>query len=292
MRRTSRDHAVRFKSLEQALAESPEIYGHLHLLCAGWPCQDNSIAGKRKGLQGAKSGLWSEVARCLRLFKPDWFVGENVPGFLSVNDGKDFCSVIAELQEIGYGLSWRILNSRFFGVAQNRRRLFIVGRFGRPCPPQVLFEEESDPGNHPQKQEMGTVGLCLSTRDGGKQDPSNENLVAFSLGTDLRGQPYKLHTETLVSTTVRAGSEAGNRIQGYVASTLRCNRDGQGSIFKLQGDNIIASADSNREGEVAGVSHQLDSVRGILIGNAVSVPVAQWIGSRIRKVVEDDEHDY
>ena len=221
MRRTSRDHAVRFKSLEQALAESPEIYGHLHLLCAGWPCQDNSIAGKRKGLQGAKSGLWSEVARCLRLFKPDWFVGENVPGFLSVNDGKDFCSVIAELQEIGYGLSWRILNSRFFGVAQNRRRLFIVGRFGRPCPPQVLFEEESDPGNHPQKQEMGTVGLCLSTRDGGKQDPSNENLVAFSLGTDLRGQPYKLHTETLVSTIVRAGSEAGNRVQGYVASTLR-----------------------------------------------------------------------
>lgn len=280
MRRTDRNNAVCVESLEKALAQDPETYGHLDLLCGGWPCQDNSIAGKRKGLEGEKSGLWKEVARCLRLFKPKWFLGENVPGFLSVNDGKDFLSVIAELQEIGYGVSWSVLNSRFFGVAQNRRRLFIVGRFGEPCPPEILFEAKSDSGDSSEVKEVGPVGLCISTRDGERQDPSTENIVAFCLGTDLRGQPYKLHTETLCATTVRT-QEPGNRLQGYVASTLTCNRDEQGSIFKVQGGNLIAAVNSDREGKATGFSGRLDALRGVVIGNAVSVPVAEWFGKRI-----------
>jgi DNA (cytosine-5)-methyltransferase 1 len=80
VRRTSRNNAVCFESFEEALAKSPEAYGHLDLLCAGWPCQDNSIAGSRKGHKGKRSGLWDEVRRILGIFLPKWFVGENVPG--------------------------------------------------------------------------------------------------------------------------------------------------------------------------------------------------------------------
>lgn len=256
MRRTSGNNAIRFESLEKALAESPETYGHIDLLCAGWPCQDNSIAGKRKGLGGEKSGLWKELARCLRIFRPKWFLGENVPGFLSVNNGKDFLAVLSELQEIGYGLSWRILDSQFFGVPQKRRRLYIVGRFGKPCPPEILFETKSN-RNHSQIKTMGQVGVCVSTRDGSRQDPSTENIIAFCLRSSPHGTARKLHEETHIATTVRT-SEPGNRLQGYVATT-----------------------DTNGERTVTGFSNKLDSLRGILIGNAVSKPVAKWLGKRI-----------
>lgn len=279
----SRKDAVCFKDFNEALAESPETYGHIDILCGGWPCQDNSIAGSRKGHAGEKSGLFKEFCRVLRVFSPRWFIAENVPGLLSVNARKDFCEVLSVLQDIGYGISWRILDSQYFGVPQQRRRLFIVGYFGEPCPPKILFESQSDTGNHPQKQEMGKIGLCVSTRDGQRQDPSTENIIAFCLGTDLRGQPYKLHTETLV------------------CNTIRVNRDGQGSEFKIQGSNLIANAttirtkesgnriqgniattiNANGEGKTARLPSELDSPRGVVIGNAVTVNVAEWIGKRI-----------
>lgn len=277
----SRKQSVCFKNFTEALAESPETYGHIDILCGGWPCQDNSIAGKRKGHAGEKSGLFKEFCRVLRVFNPRWFIGENVPGLLSVNAGKDFCETLT-LQEIGYGISWRILDSQYFGVPQQRRRIYIVGYFGNPCPPEILFEPKCDKRDYPQKQEMGTVGLCISTRDGQRQDPSSENLVAFCLGTDLRGKPYKLHTETIFAGTVTqketqmySGTACGKR--NIIASTtVRTQEAGN----RIQG-NIATTIDPNRKGKITGISTQLDSPRGVIIGNAVTVNVAKWIAERI-----------
>ena len=110
-------------------------------ITAGVPCQDVSIAGRRAGLKGARTKLFFDFARILEEIRPAWFVFENVPGLLSSNQGRDFAVVQYVLMgKCGYGVSWRILNSQFFGVAQRRRRLFIVGRFGKPCPAEVLFE--------------------------------------------------------------------------------------------------------------------------------------------------------
>ena len=286
MRRPSRNNAICFESLEEAMAKSPEAYGCIDLMCAGWPCQDNSIAGGRKGLEGEKSGLWKEVARCLRLFKPNWFVGENVPGFLSVNNGRDFRKVTDELQEIGYGISWSILDCQYFGLAQRRERIFIVGRFGEPCPPEILFDEESHPRDYPPFAKVGEVGLCISTRDGERQDPSIENLVGFTLGTDLRSEPYKCHTENLVAKPLIASenklrdisSDGGN----YVSSPVRATDHKRHSNGQRGDATYVATVNPDREGEIAGVSRGLDSLRGVLIGNAVSIPVAKWIGKRIK----------
>lgn len=303
MRRTNRNNAICFENLEQALAKSPQTYGHIDLLCGGWPCQDNSIAGKRAGHAGKKSGLFTEFFRLLRIFSPRWFIGENVPGLLSVNAGKDFCEVLSIFQDIGYGVSWRILDSKYFGVPQQRRRLFIVGYLGNPCPPEILFESQSDTGNYTQVEEMGKVGLCISTRDGQRQDPSTENIIAFCSGTDLRGSPRMLHTETLIAGTVTAketqmysgtargktnliakclltqedklrkiSSDGGN----IVATTVRTQEAGN----RIQG-NIATTIDPNGEGTSTGYSPQLDGSRGIVIGNAVTVNVAEWIGRRI-----------
>lgn len=112
------------------------------VITAGFPCQDLSVAGKRAGLEGTRSSLFWEVVRILGELRPAWFVLENVPGLFSSCEGRDFAVVLNALDELGYGLAWRVFNSQFFGVAQRRRRVFIVGRFGEPCPREVLFESE------------------------------------------------------------------------------------------------------------------------------------------------------
>lgn len=112
------------------------------LVVGGSPCQSFSIAGKREGLQG-ESGLMFEYIRAVREIRPRWFLWENVPGALSSENGEAFRQLLSEMDKLGYGLAWRVLDAQFFGVAQRRRRLFLVGRLGA-CPPvEVLAEPES-----------------------------------------------------------------------------------------------------------------------------------------------------
>lgn len=104
------------------------------LVVGGSPCQSFSIAGKREGLQG-ESGLMFEYIRAVREIRPRWFLWENVPGALSSENGEAFRQLLSEMDKLGYGLAWRVLDAQFFGVAQRRRRLFLVGRLGA-CPPR------------------------------------------------------------------------------------------------------------------------------------------------------------
>lgn len=120
--------------------------GKVDLVVGGSPCQSFSIAGKREGLQG-ESGLMFEYIRAVREIRPRWFLWENVPGALSSENGEAFRQLLSEMDKLGYGLAWRILDAQFFGVAQRRRRLFLVGHLGA-CPPiGVLIEPESMRGD-------------------------------------------------------------------------------------------------------------------------------------------------
>lgn len=112
------------------------------LLVGGSPCQDFSIAGKRAGLIGARSGLAFEFVRALEEKRPDHFIWENVKGVLSSHRGWDFGAILNQMAEAGYSLWWQVLNAKDFGVPQNRERIFVVGsRNGSPR--EVLFEPES-----------------------------------------------------------------------------------------------------------------------------------------------------
>lgn len=116
--------------------------GAVDLVVGGSPCQSFSIAGNRTGLEGA-SGLMWEYVRCVREVRPRWFVWENVPGALSSAKGEDFACLLRSMDELGYGLAWRVLDAQFFGVAQRRRRVFLVGSLGDRRAADVLFEPES-----------------------------------------------------------------------------------------------------------------------------------------------------
>ena len=116
----------------------------IDLLVGGTPCQSFSVAGLRKGLADPRGNLMLTFLSIADKRRPKWIVWENVPGVLSSNGGKDFGTFLGALGELGYGFAYRVLDAQHFGVAQRRRRVFVVGYLGdwRPAA-AVLFESES-----------------------------------------------------------------------------------------------------------------------------------------------------
>jgi DNA (cytosine-5)-methyltransferase 1 len=131
-------------------------YGSIDLLVGGTPCQSFSVAGLRKGLDDDRGNLSLEFIKLAQRERPRWVVWENVPGVLSSNGGRDFGSFLSALGQSGYGFAYRVLDAQYFGVAQRRRRVFVVGYFGdwrRAA--AVLFERESLRGNPAPSREKG-----------------------------------------------------------------------------------------------------------------------------------------
>jgi len=129
--------------------------GTVDLVVGGSPCQAFSIAGKRQGLLDERGQLMLEYVRAVAEIEPRWFLWENVPGALSQDRGRAFGTLLREMDELGYGMAWRILDAQFFGVAQRRRRVFLVGRAGGGggAAAAVLFEPESVSGNTTSSKE-------------------------------------------------------------------------------------------------------------------------------------------
>lgn len=101
----------------------------------GAPCQDFSVAGKRKGLEGDRSSLVREVFRAISELeeadRPEWLIYENVKGMLSSNRGYDFAAILLEMEQLGYDIEWEVFNTKNFGIPQNRERVYTVGHFGK-----------------------------------------------------------------------------------------------------------------------------------------------------------------
>ena len=127
-------------------------YGPVDVICGGSPCQSFSIAGGREGLDG-ESRLMFEYLRACDEVRPPWVIWENVPGVFSIDGGRAFGILIDALEELGYGLAWRTLDAQFFGVAQRRRRVWLVGHLGDMRAAAVLFERDSVSGNTQSSRE-------------------------------------------------------------------------------------------------------------------------------------------
>lgn len=163
---------------EVTVAKIKKQFGKIDIIVGGFPCQDVSVAGNRKGLAGARSGLWFEFLRLIKGLHPEWVIIENVPGLLSSNEGRDFEVILRGLVECGYGCAWRILDAKYFGVPQRRRRVFIVGHLGTGRAAEVLFEREGVLGNiaacsEPGQELAGTLKGGSGER--GYPDPSDGN---------------------------------------------------------------------------------------------------------------------
>jgi len=260
MRGSGRDNEIRTPYLEKALAQHPEIYGCLDLIAFGFPCQDISLANtKGVGLAGNRSGIFFECMRIVSLLMPTWIIIENVPRLLSKNKGRDMAIVLQTMAECGYGWSYRVLNSKYFGVPQGRKRIFIVGRFGSLCPPEILFQSEGYKGDVQANSGPSPKSKALSTQS--RHDTS---------------------VETFIGKTIKAQWGVHNAMEtNVVAKTLNADTKGRGYNGFMWQENYFAEIDSAGEREIAGFSRGLDTARGAVIGNAVSVPVARRIGEWI-----------
>jgi DNA (cytosine-5)-methyltransferase 1 len=294
--------------------------GPVDLVTAGWPCQDVSMAGRRAGLAGARSGLWREVVRVLGVLRPRWFVGENVPGLLSSKGGEDMGTVLWQLGELGYGWAYRVLDARYFGVAQRRRRVLIVGCLGDPArAAEVLLEPEGGEwhpaaGREARAEVAGTLGGGSGER-GWPQDAERMTFVpevAHALTSNYGKQPDNSDTnagpDVVVTHTLRSeGADAKEPLVavpviGFSTSGLDSPRDdGQAPPVKAQrngqdtgsGPSVLASIGSavrrllpveceRLQGFPDGWTEGFaDSTRYRMLGNAICVPVAEWVLRRL-----------
>ncbi len=268
------------------------------VLTAGFPCQDLSVAGKRAGLEGARSGLFWEVVRILGELRPTWFVLENVPGLFSSNAGRDFAVVLNALDELGYGVAWRVLNSQFFGVAQRRRRVFIVGRFGKPCPAEVLFESEGGSGDFAESGEMWpriavplTSGIGITSNAPGRRREDEHNLaIANPISSHNQAeQSYRGDGRDNLVAGFLAGNSAGAGSIGYreeQSPTLKSSASGTNQVPTIIQQAISSKWAKGSSGPAGDEHHNLtvciQDVRG---GTRDKTDAGQGIGIRESEIM-------
>jgi len=165
------------------------------IIAGGFPCQDLSVAGKRAGLAGERSGLFWEIARIVEETQSEYFLIENVPGLLSSNKGRDFGVVVGTMADLGYSVSWRVLDAQHFGVPQRRRRVFIVGRrSGDLSPAEVLFKSEGLRRDTSTSQPTGQDSASTTARSFGQT-----GFAKYSEGvTTLTATSYKRPEDNVV----------------------------------------------------------------------------------------------
>lgn len=263
--------------------------GTVDLVVGGTPCQDFSIAGKRAGLDGERSGLARDFTRLLREIRPRWFVWENVPGVFSTNGGRDFGTFLRALDDIRFGLAWRVLDAQYFGVPQRRRRVFVVGHFGdwRPAA-AVLFERESlrrDTEASQKKRAGITQALTGCLGAGGADD--NRAQAGFYVPEIV---DQAMSCKWSKGTSGPAGDEHHNLVcapvtsRGYAdniaqESKLIASRVGVRRLTPLECERLMGFPDGWTD--IPGAS---DTARYKALGNSMAVPVMRWIGERINKV--------
>lgn len=136
-----RKHWPEVKFIDDINNVEPIDVPESELWSGGFPCQDLSLAnqGKRRGLKGARSGLFYRFAELVEAKLPRWLVIENVPGLLNSHAGRDFQILLHTLDELGYCVSWRVLDAKYFGTPQRRRRVYVVASLGNILSSEILF---------------------------------------------------------------------------------------------------------------------------------------------------------
>lgn len=243
--------------------------------CFGFPCQDISIAGKRFGFNGVRSSLFFAVTDIIKHLpeedKPKYLIIENVKNLLSVNRGYDFAKLIIELDDIGYNAEWQILNSKNFGVPQNRERVYIIGHLRGQSGSQIFPIESSNGQNSisviaHRKGYMNNlktfdpegISGTIDTAGGG----GRENHVAINeiqiINQEYRHQHEAIHSQQGIASTICARDYKDPQ---RVALPIK-NANKQGYDLASEGDsiNLQRPTSETRRGRVGhGVAQTLDT---------------------------------
>lgn len=259
--------------------------GTVDLVCGGSPCQAFSVAGLRQALDDPRGQLMLEHIRACAEIDPEWIVWENVPGVLSAERGQAFRSlleIVAELWPDG-GAAWRVLDAQFFGVAQRRRRVFLVVNtrdWRRACP--VLFERESLRRDHPssRKKRQALTG----------RTDAGVGAAARSIG-QVTEAPAPVYCATDSGTNMAVGEDMSPTLTAHDGnSACFVNVPAADAVRRLtpvECERLQGFPDGYTDVPWRGAEHAPDSKRYKALGNSMAVPVMRWIGEGIQ-LVEDN----
>jgi len=286
-----------------ATVPSSDIPDH-DLLVGGFPCQAFSIAGKRRGFDDTRGTLFFEVARILRDKKPKYFILENVKGLLSHDQGRTIQTIFGVLSDLGYEYQWQVLNSKNFGVPQNRERIFIIGNLRGISRPKIFPIGESSGGNIKGKQDDSEISRTVSARF--KKGVGNtESRIVDVLINVAQAQRIR-SIDGLASTLQGLAGGQGAKTGLYAIPVLtpdRIEKRQNGRRFKEDGDPSFTLTGQDRHGVMTGISQirrltptecarlqgfpdnwcegLSDSQQYKCFGNAVSTPVVTYLISKL-----------
>lgn len=256
-RRVYERHFPGVRIWEDATRVNPEEIPDFDILCGGFPCQAFSLAGKRLGFEDTRGTLFYEIARIAKQKRPSYLFLENVKGLLYHDEGRTLRTIINTFYELGYDIEWQVINSKYF-IPQNRERIFIIGHLGEKPTPKIfpLGTEEKD--NTIKDKTTAEIIQCL--------------VASY----------YKKPTDGAYVIMEQHAQQNGRRINEY-AWTLTTRQD----RAVLQGENIrmLTPMEFERlqgfpDGWTEGLS---DMQRWKCLGNAVTVPVVQYIFEHLTK---------
>jgi DNA (cytosine-5)-methyltransferase 1 len=229
----------------------------LDLLVGGTPCQSFSTAGLRHGLDDECGDLALQFIRLVSVCQPDYFIWENVPGVLSTDSGDAFQQFTNKIRECGYGFAYRVLDSHFFGVAQKRRRVYLVGHHDWRCAAEVLFDREvSQWSNHQKPTTQRQSDSTIVT-------PCFADVYNFAVGN--------------VASTFGANSGQGTNTAGPKI----IDRDGRiRRVTPIEAERLMGFPDDYTL--IPGKC--LESWRYEALGNSMVIPVMSWLGHRIQQM--------
>ena len=261
------------------------------LLVGGFPCQAFSIAGKRGGFNDTRGTIFFDFARIMKAKKPKFAIFENVKGLLNHDGGKTYETMLRTLDELGYNAQWGILNTKFHGLPQNRERVYIVANLRERSSTKILFERGNDSADKMERTENGIIGQFYNRKGKTHQDlgvisseghspallattHKNPRIVKIGDIDGLNTQYSRVYDSEGVSTTINAqGGGLGAKTGLYNAGD-KVRRLTPKECFRLQGfkDEMVEL------GYKLGIS---DTQLYKMAGNAVSVPVVEWVAQRV-----------
>ena len=209
--------------------ESIRGIGSVDIICGGFPCQAFSIAGNRRGFEDTRGTLFFEIARFASILKPRYLFLENVKGLLNHDRGNTFEVILSALDELGYNVEWQVLNSKNFGVPQNRERVFIIGHLRGECTRSVFpISGESE---QPDRQQSKIESV-------GNVNPS---------GNGMNGEVYSSQG---LAPTLTTNKGEGQKIAIPVLTPDRLEKRQNGRRFKTDGEPMFTLTAQDRHGVV------------------------------------------
>lgn len=270
-------HYERCDDRDIRTVKTEEIPDH-DLLVGGFPCQAFSVAGKRRGFEDTRGTLFFEIARIAKQKQPRLLLLENVKGLLSHDSGNTFKTILRSLDELGYDCQWQVLNSKDFGVPQNRERVFIIGHLRGTSRPEVF--PIGNPNENSFKQDKKLREQISNTlRTNYSNGKSNETYILekkLKEITKRQQQGMRVYDTSGISTTLAGQAGGWGAKTGlYQLNNLKIRRLTPVECERLQGfpDNWTKYGQDNKE--------MSDTQRYKQLGNAVSTPVVTAIVERL-----------